>query len=46
MHGLLRATILLERVEHHLDMLRQDKRSKTQATLLFRVGVGEFENCG
>jgi hypothetical protein len=46
MHGLPRATILLGRVEHHYDKLRQDKWSKTQVTLLFRVGVREFEIYG
>jgi hypothetical protein len=46
MHGLLRSTILLGRAEHHYDKLRQDKWSKTQVMLLFRVGVREFEIYG
>ena len=46
MHGLLGATISVRRVERHYDKLRQDKWSKTQVTLLFRVGVREFEIYG
>jgi hypothetical protein len=46
MHGLLRATILLGSVELHFDKLRQNEWFKIQVTLLFRVGVREFEICG
>jgi len=46
MHSLLRATILLGRVKHHFDKLRQNEWFKIQVTSLFRVGVREFEICG
>src|SRR5277367_428839 len=46
MHSLLRATILLGRVKHHFDKLRQNEWFNFQVTLLFRVGVREFEICG
>jgi hypothetical protein len=46
MDSLLRATILLGRVVHHCDKLKQKEQFKVRFTLLFRVGVREFEICG
>jgi hypothetical protein len=46
MDGILRATILLGRVVHHYDKLKQKEQFKVWITLLFRVGVREFEICG
>ena len=46
MDGLLRATMLLGRVVHHCDKLKQKEQFKVRIRLLFRVGVREFEICG
>ena len=46
MDSLLRATILLGRVVHHYDKLKQKEQFKIRIRLLFRVGVREFEICG